>query len=542
MKEKLFRMMVLALVGILALVSILPALAAAGDITLVSKNSSGEQGNEYSEAWSISADGRYVAFDGIASNLDSRCDNGHWHVYVHDKQLGKTRCVSISSAGVQGNDDSFLPTLSGDGRYVAFQSYASNLVEDDTNGNEDIFIHDIQTGETIRISVRGENTQMIDGHSSDPYISASGAYVAFVSTSEKLVEDDSNNLKDIFVRDLREAETICITCTIGTKVSNGISDQPSMSANGQLVVFQSYASNLVSGDFNTKQDVFVHDISKGKTALVSLATSSEQGNGNSYFGFISNDGRYVTFSSLSDNLVDGDLNEVRDIFVRDLIEKTTTRVSISSDQEEADDHSHWSSISSDGRFVAFASAATNLDPVDNDEMSDIFLHDRVTGETTLISLALDGRSGNGHSWWPKISADGCFVAFSSEADDLVPDDQHGFQDAFVWSNSACGPPTITSNGSTTFTIGSMGSFNVETEGFPIPVIAYTGSLPDGVTLVDEADGTALLSGIPSPGSAGEYILEITADNGFLPNATQNFTLTVKEEFEETSIFLPLVIR
>jgi Tol biopolymer transport system component len=214
---------------------------------------------------------------------------------------------------------------------------------------------------------------------------------------------------------------------------NDNSWDPSISADGRYVAFFSHASNLVPGDTNNTLDVFVHDRLTGQTTRVSVASDGTEGNGDSFVGSISADGRYVAFASWASNLVPGDTNGRSDIFVHDRVTGQTTRVSVASDGTEGNGDS-WGcpSISADGRYVAFASWASNLVPGDTNGRSDIFVHDRVTGQTTRVSVASDGTEGNGDSWWrPSISADGRYVAFPSYASNLVPGDTNGWADIFV---------------------------------------------------------------------------------------------------------------
>ena len=176
-----------------------PALAAAGDTTRVSVASDGAQGNGYSYHPSISADGRYVAFESYATNLVSGDTNGYIDVFVHDRQGGGTTRVSVTSDGAQGGTGSWNPSISADGRYVAFMSAASNLVSGDTCCS-DIFVHDRQSGQTTRVSVASDGAQG-NNHSWYPSISADGRYVAFHSYASNLVSGDTNSAPDVFVHD-----------------------------------------------------------------------------------------------------------------------------------------------------------------------------------------------------------------------------------------------------------------------------------------------------------------------------------------------------
>jgi|GEM_PF-1585857 len=241
---------------------------------------------------------------------------GSWHVVQR---------VSVASGGTQGNGDSGCPSISADGRYVAFQSYASNLVPGDTNGTWDVFVHDRLTGQTTRVSVASDGTQG-NGDSECPSISADGRYVAFASLASNLVPGDTNGTWDVFVHDRLTGQTTRVSVASGGAQGNSGSWCPSISADGRYVAFQSYASNLVPGDTNGVLDVFVHDRLTGQTTRVSVASDGTQGDSYSFGSSISADGRYVAFSSLASNLVPGDTNDKPDIFVAAAVEPTAMRL------------------------------------------------------------------------------------------------------------------------------------------------------------------------------------------------------------------------
>src|SRR6266566_3635770 len=202
----------------------------ASQTTLVSVDSVGTQGNEGSGGPSLSADGRSVTFASTATNLVPGDTNGIRDTFVHDLTTGQTVRVSVNSAGTQGNDSSFSPSLSADGQLVAFASDASNLVAGDTNGAEDIFVHNLTTGQTARVSVDSAGTQG-NGASFFPVISADGQLVAFESLATNLVPGDTNGGRDIFVRDLTTGQTVRVSVDSAGIEGNGDSFSPSLSAN-----------------------------------------------------------------------------------------------------------------------------------------------------------------------------------------------------------------------------------------------------------------------------------------------------------------------
>ncbi|MCA9896608.1 MAG: PD40 domain-containing protein [Anaerolineales bacterium] len=406
-----------------------------GTTTRVSVASDGTEGNAFSWGSSISADGRYVAFSSDASNLVSGDTNGTRDIFVYDRQTSQTTRVSIASDGTEGNADSdYYLSNSADGRYVAFQSDASNLVSGDTNLATDVFVHDQQTGQTTRVSVASDGTEGNADTSGFTIISADGRYVAFQSDASNLVSGDTNLATDIFVHDRQTGQTTRVSVASDGSEGNDVSYKPTISADGRYVAFQSYASNLVSGDTNGTGDDFVHDRQTGQTTRVSVSSDGTEGNGVSSHPAISANGRYVTFYSNASNLVSGDTNGTGDIFVHDRQTGQTTRVSVASDGTQGNNSACCSpAITEDGRYVAFQSGASNLVISDTNSWSDVFVHDQQTGQTTRVSVASDGSEGNNYSslFDPAITADGRYVTYHSEASNLVSGDTNGAGDIFV---------------------------------------------------------------------------------------------------------------
>ena len=268
--------------------------------------------------------------------------------------------------------------------------------------------------------------------SANAHISVDGRFVAFHSAASNLVADDTNNRQDIFVYDRETKLMERVSVHSNGSQANHYSLNPSISGDGRYVTFMSSAENLVDNDDNDQVDIFVHDRQENTTTLVSVSIEGKSGNTRSLHPVISTNGRYVSFESAANNLVEDDINESSDVFVRDLNENKTELVSLTSRNQQANHSSHNPSISSDGRFVVFHSPARNLVPVDNkrsDEnewnFSDVFIRDRELGKTEIISLSILGQPGNHPSHSGSVSADGRYVAFASMASDLVenyPDD------------------------------------------------------------------------------------------------------------------------
>jgi len=372
-----------------------------------------------------------MAFRSLAGNLVPLDTNHSTDVFVHDLAWRTTERVSVSSTGEQGNHDSFDASISLDGRYVAFGSLASNLVPGDTNGYEDAFVRDRSTGITTRVSVSSTGEQG-NANSFHPAISADGRYVAFHSQATNLVSPDTNgSAYDIFLHDRASGTTKLVSRSTTGVQGNAQSLYPWISADGRYVVFESLASNLVPGDTNGASDVFVRDCASDVTTRVSVSSTGAQGNSTSDSPSISADGRFVAFRTFASNLVPGDTNRTGDVLVHDRVTGTTTRVSVTSGGQQADYSSFLSSISSDGRYVAFESFATNLVPRDTNGSVDIFVHDRVRGITTRVSVSTYGEQANSDCDAPVISADGRYAGFASHATNLVPLDANSAPDDFV---------------------------------------------------------------------------------------------------------------
>lgn len=338
--------------------------------------------------------------------------------------------VSVATGGAQGVGESGRPSVSFDGRFVAFESVASNLVPGDTNGVRDVFVHDRVTGVTTRASVATGGAQG-DGGSWTGSISGDGRYLALTSAASTLVPGDTNEVNDVFVHDRYYGTTIRASVTSDGMQAGDHSADAMISADGRSVAFASIASDLVPGDANGDPDVFVHDRVTGTTSRVSVAADGSEPDYDSESPSISGDGRYVSFTSFDPGLVPGDGNGTFDVFVRDRVAGTTSRVSVASTAAEADGQSGYSRVSTDGRYVVFRSYASNLVVGDTNDEVDVFVHDRTAGTTPRASVPLDGTEADGRSDEPTVSGDGRYVAFRSDASNLITGDTNDLADVFL---------------------------------------------------------------------------------------------------------------
>ena len=376
----------------------------------------------------LSADGRYAGF--------GAAPNGWTELYVKDRLTGAVDRVTVALGGGTPNEHSGELSLSADGRYVAFRSYASNLVPNDTNGQPDVFVRDRVTGGVSRVSV-DSNGQESNGESFQPSISGDGRFVAFMSEASNLVPDDSNGVYDVFVFDRTTQATERISVATDGTEGNMASDHPSMSRDGRFVAFQSAATNL-SVDHTDSYKILVRDRSTATTKPLGAHSSW----GNSVFPKISDDGRYVAFQSYATDWVSNDTNGLWDVFVHDRQTGVTRRASVASSGAQANGPSSLAAISGDGRYVAYSSEATNLVAGDTNAVADVFVWDRVARRTDLVSAGLSGRPADGMSQWTSINRDGRYVVFESRAGNLTTGDDDSYFDVYLLDRNG---PVVYSN-------------------------------------------------------------------------------------------------
>lgn len=426
-----------------ALIMIGTAAADPGFIARVSEASNGAEVNpHWSAAQSLSADGQFIVFLSDADNLWPGDSNQTIDIFLHERKSKQTvRIGETAGPYVVENGGDLSATISSDGSTIAF----SNTVSGDVNDMFDVFIYERQSGtiELITQAYSGGGVEA-NGGSYSAKISPEGNFLAFQSDASDLLppKEDQNGASDIFVYDRQAGVISRVSVNSLGEEANSHSNSASISAQGEFIVFISSASNLGSSPGYPSQ-VFVHERSSGTTTLVSVNNAGgqpEAGDGVSDRTSISADGRFVAFGSLATNLdmAQSDTNKKSDVFVHDRMTGITTRVSVDSDGREANAGSYHPSISADGRFVAFHSYDRNLDLArpDTNGVPDIFVHDRKTGNTARVSFGIAGQEADGGSFNPVISADGSFVTFASDATNLIEKDQNGTFDVFV---AALGP-------------------------------------------------------------------------------------------------------
>lgn len=395
----------------------------------VSVSSQGQEGNGQSgDLPTISGDGRLVVFTSDATNLVAGDTNGIGDLFIHDLATLATVRINVGPGG-QTTRDTGTGWIARGGRFVCFSTISSELVTGDTNNVEDAFLLDRMTGTIERVSVSSDEVQGNAG-STCGGVSDDGRYVNFYGYATNLAGTLGATV-NTFVRD-RQLGTTQLVNSTGSTPGNGASIGSAPAPDGSFVVFESNSTNLIAGDTNGARDLFLRATSGGTPpVMITRGVGGVPANGDSAVPFVSGDGRFVAFLSGASNLVPADTNGFTDVFVYDRMTGTTERVSRGVQGAQANGHSENPKLSHDGRYVLFLSAATNLVDDDTNGARDVFLYDRTTATTVRVSVSADGAQANGRSWYASLSDDGRRAVFSSDATDLVPDDANGLTDVFV---------------------------------------------------------------------------------------------------------------
>ena len=409
----------------------------------------------------ISSTGRLVAFDSSATNIAPDENGAVRDIFTVDRVTGERLLVSRAPGGAAADGPSVDPSLAGPRRRVVFTSAATNLVAGDTNGSADVFARD-GAGTIHRVSVSFNGGQA-NGHSFQPDISSDGRFVVFTSTASNLVEDDTNGVDDIFVRDTHAGTTRRVSLAGRSTQASGRSGTPAISPDGRFVSFESEAADLVRRDGNEVADVFVRDVSAGKTSRVSVSSEGDEQNASVAAPFrqvsdVSRNGRYVVFDSDASNLVEGDTNRDTDVFVSDRRRETVERISVGTRGVQGDNDSFSPTITSSARFVSFQSFASNLAP-NGAAQEDIFVHDRKRGATVLATVSTEGTPRGPEPnrqllQQPSLSKSGKVVAFITGAGNLTPGDTNNLVDVFV---RVLTPPAGEVDGRVPRFVGSRGA-------------------------------------------------------------------------------------
>jgi Tol biopolymer transport system component len=406
--------------------------------TRVSVNSAERQADHWTEWASISANGRFVVFDGPPTNLDRRDRDRDYEVFLRDRRTGTTRLVSVGLGGGACNSTCTDAQISANGRVVTFTSHASNLTADplQRHGTSHVFVRDLDTETNELITVEVDGGPAVGGGAGDPVVSADGRYVAYEGFFPDVVSPRvARNRGHILVRDRLRQTTDLVSVGRDGSEGDGSSGTPAMSADGRVVAFASRASNLVARDRNREWDVFVRDLITGGTRRVSVGMGGRQPNGPSGQPSLSPDGRFVAFRSAASNLVRRDTNGVPDVFVRNMRTGVTRRVSVGAREQQANAASETPLVSAGGRAVAFTSEASNLVAGDTNGVPDVFVRHLVRGFTRRASVGPHGRQASARvgSFLDAITPDMRHVVFGTHSANLVRGDTNGKSDTFVRS-------------------------------------------------------------------------------------------------------------
>jgi len=378
---------------------------------LISSDPGALPGNADSRLADCSFDGRWVAFESSATNLDPGATSGLPQIFVKDLWTWDVELVSVSTLGVTANSLCSNPRISPDGRFVVFESHATNLVSGDTNGAGDVFLRDRVTGTTTRESLGPGGAQLALG-GVQPDLSADARFVLFYTNSTDVVPGNTSGQPQHYLRDRASNLSLSTAVSTGGTLANNASDWVAdLSADGHYVVFASFASNLVPADTNGTEDVFLRDVWAGTTSRISVAAAGGNANGTSRLPRISADGTTVVYETGATNIVVPDTNSRTDVIVHQLDTGFVERVSVNTLGAEGNGDSENPSVSFDGRYVAYRSFAGNLVAGDANGTWDVFVRDRISNSTELASwTTAGGQAGGGGVYLADISPNGRFVS------------------------------------------------------------------------------------------------------------------------------------
>jgi len=417
------RRLTLALgISVLAVALIVPGVNAATPKTKLVSQSGGTQADDHSYVGDISSTGQFVAFATDADNLDGADNNGFRDIYIRNMKTGSTKIVSRSSKGTRTNGDSFRPSISAGGRYIAFDSDADFLIDGKKIAGRQVYLRDRKTGKTTLISVNSAE-QVANNQSTSPRLSADGRFVVFNSHGSNLNPKSAAGGSHIYLRDRAQGKTWLISKNNQGKagIQGGVpggSSEPDISPDGKRIVYSSVADNLVKADDNGRQQIYLFNRDTGKTSLISKNKNGKAGmGGDSGRASVSTKANVIVFHSGAGNLVWPDKNGKSDIFRR--AKGKLSIVSRNWKGQRANGESAYPDVTPNGRYLVFYSYARNMVKAGaNGTDAQIYMRDLQTGKVVVVSKTKS--KGNGTTWISKISANGKYVIMESAATNLVP--------------------------------------------------------------------------------------------------------------------------
>ena len=454
---------------------------APGDLVLVSASADGRPGDGLSSfGLSASADGRYVAFASMATNLHPEDTDQTVDVFVKDLQTGTVHLASQNADGRKGNALSTRPSISADGQRVAFISAAGNLDPDDTDGYADVYVKDLRSG-TLAVASRTADGTKASGGVSSAVLSADGSTVAFSSAATNLSPDATDGKWHVYVKRLDTGElTPADGGVIASPDEQSGASTVALSADGGVVAFVTDAAGLDPADTDRRADVYVRSLASGQVRLASVNADGVKAGLPSTGASLSADGSSVAFQTSSGNLVPEDADDNADVYVKDLVTGSLRLASTDSAGTKADRAAAYPSLSPDGRYLAFSSDATNLGLPTAPLVHQVYRKDLVTGELLPASVATGGEPAGDHlSIEPSIARDGAVVAFVSPSTNLAPDAGNGLADVFAKVFPAGRPDTTPPGGQLDATPARLPAFRGER---PV-VLAGSGADAGGIARV-----------------------------------------------------------
>lgn len=412
--------------------------AAIRNVKIVSVGTGGVPSNGASYFVSLSADTKVATFESFNTNwAPDQTQINFTDIFVHDETSNTTRKVSVGYNGQPTDERSVDPYITSDGRYITFMSPATNLVPNDTNripyvdNGMDVFLFDRVTGVLQRVSLDSLGHQ-IEGNTGG-HITADGNLIIMSTTGRNVLEHDPNDtgFSFVYLRNWRTGAVERITRGLNDAQPNAGMGSFSTSFDGRYTAYTSQATNLAPGDTNGVADVFLYDRVTGTTTLVSKSHNGGAANGESHPAKISEDGRFVVYRSFATNIVNPPTDGESHMFLYDRVTGKNELITVNSDGEMANGFSKEPSVCNGGRYVSFTSDATNLTSIPHNGERQIYIRDRVKGETHLVTYSINGGMGNGRAHRSVLLPDCSAIGLATDATDFISGDTNGVRDLFV---------------------------------------------------------------------------------------------------------------